>query len=107
MRFHVWDTCRHHSALICDLESDPVGLGKIAKHINAGQIDSHELIKMKTLKTVAKQYSARQRIPPPPETAEKPFRALIFDRYLLALGTKLREEMIRDGPEHNQSETLA
>ena len=28
----------------------PVGLGKIAKHINAGQIDSHELIKMKTLK---------------------------------------------------------
>ncbi|KAH0851243.1 hypothetical protein HID58_094887, partial [Brassica napus] len=43
-------------------------------------------------KTVAKQYSARQRIPPPPETAEKPFRALIFDRYLLALGTKLREE---------------
>ncbi|CAN6911267.1 unnamed protein product, partial [Brassica oleracea var. botrytis] len=33
--------------------------------------------------TVAKQYSARQRIPPPPETAEKPFRALIFDRYIL------------------------
>ncbi|KAG5378906.1 hypothetical protein IGI04_026748, partial [Brassica rapa subsp. trilocularis] len=39
--------------------------------------------------TVAKQYSARQRIPPPPETAEKPFRALIFDRfnmYLLVCG---------------------
>ncbi|CAF2008663.1 unnamed protein product, partial [Brassica oleracea] len=33
--------------------------------------------------TVATQYSARQRIPPPPETAEKPFRALIFDRYIL------------------------
>ena len=28
----------------------PVGLGKIAKLINAGQIDSHELITMKTLK---------------------------------------------------------
>ena len=28
----------------------PVGLGKIAKLINAGEIDSHELITMKTLK---------------------------------------------------------
>lgn len=28
----------------------PVGLGKIAKLINEGQIDSHELITMKTLK---------------------------------------------------------
>ena len=28
----------------------PVGLGKIAKLINAGKIDSHELITMKTLK---------------------------------------------------------
>ncbi|WZZ12552.1 hypothetical protein YC2023_105641 [Brassica napus] len=30
----------------------PVGLGKIAKLINAGEIDSHELITMKTLKDV-------------------------------------------------------
>ena len=30
----------------------PVGLGKIAKLINAGQIDSHELITMKTLKVL-------------------------------------------------------
>lgn len=28
----------------------PVGLGKIAKLINEGKIDSHELITMKTLK---------------------------------------------------------
>jgi hypothetical protein len=28
----------------------PVGLGKIARLINAGKIDSHELITMKTLK---------------------------------------------------------
>ncbi|KAJ0242103.1 Ribosomal protein L18e/L15 superfamily protein [Hirschfeldia incana] len=34
------------------LHFQPVGLGKIAKLINAGQIDSHELITMKTLKDV-------------------------------------------------------
>ncbi|KAJ6949187.1 50S ribosomal protein L15-like [Populus alba x Populus x berolinensis] len=32
------------------LTFQPVGLGKIAKLINAGKIDSHELITMKTLK---------------------------------------------------------
>ncbi|XP_010520285.1 PREDICTED: uncharacterized protein LOC104799448 [Tarenaya hassleriana] len=32
------------------LHFQPVGLGKIAKLINAGKIDSHELITMKTLK---------------------------------------------------------
>lgn len=31
----------------------PVGLGKIAKLINAGKIDSSELITMKTLKVIA------------------------------------------------------
>ncbi|KFK28157.1 hypothetical protein AALP_AA8G479900 [Arabis alpina] len=34
------------------LHFQPVGLGKIAKLINAGEIDSHELITMKTLKDV-------------------------------------------------------
>ncbi|KAL1215435.1 Large ribosomal subunit protein uL15c [Cardamine amara subsp. amara] len=34
------------------LHFQPVGLGKIAKLINAGKIDSHELITMKTLKDV-------------------------------------------------------
>ncbi|CAN8251615.1 unnamed protein product [Cochlearia groenlandica] len=34
------------------LHFQPVGLGKIAKLINAGLIDSHELITMKTLKDV-------------------------------------------------------
>ena len=36
--------------MVCCLMLQPVGLGKIAKLINAGQIDSHELITMKTLK---------------------------------------------------------
>ncbi|KAL9367225.1 hypothetical protein Peur_038424 [Populus x canadensis] len=35
------------------LTFQPVGLGKIAKLINAGKIDSHELITMKTLKDTA------------------------------------------------------
>jgi len=30
----------------------PIGLGKIAKFINAGKIDSSELITMKTLKVL-------------------------------------------------------
>ncbi|GLT29192.1 hypothetical protein SLA2020_040730 [Shorea laevis] len=34
------------------LTFQPIGLGKIAKLINAGKIDSHELITMKTLKDV-------------------------------------------------------
>ncbi|KAE8696606.1 hypothetical protein F3Y22_tig00110654pilonHSYRG00010 [Hibiscus syriacus] len=33
-----------------DRRLEPVGLGKIAKLINAGKIDSHELITLKTLK---------------------------------------------------------
>lgn len=37
--------------VICeDYVLQPVGLGKIAKLINAGKIDSSELITMKTLK---------------------------------------------------------
>lgn len=34
----------------CCCVMQPVGLGKIAKLINAGKIDSHELITMKVLK---------------------------------------------------------
>lgn len=34
----------------------PVGLGKIAYLINAGKIDSHELITMKTLKVLELLY---------------------------------------------------
>lgn len=35
---------------MCSMQ--PVGLGKIAKLINAGKIDSSELITMKTLKVI-------------------------------------------------------
>lgn len=38
------------SLFMCSMQ--PVGLGKIAKLINAGKIDSSELITMKTLKVV-------------------------------------------------------
>lgn len=40
----------------------PVGLGKIAKLINAGKIDSSELITMKTLK-VQRKYSRTMPFP--------------------------------------------
>lgn len=45
----MWFLCVLMMNYIC---VQPVGLGKIAYLINAGKIDSHELITMKTLKVL-------------------------------------------------------
>lgn len=47
----MYHLCFHSfSDIVCMSLWQPVGLGKIAKLINAGKIDSSELITMKTLK---------------------------------------------------------
>jgi len=70
----------------------PIGLGKIATFINAGKIDSSELITMKTLKVFVTTSSLKMNLFASCATSHSLFIIITIHRMQGYLGSKLKME---------------